>query len=392
MKKHFVALMMVLSVSGVSYVMAQDDEEGMPTASFSDEGVNSEVGDMPVADETIPTDATQVQQYTIRQGDTLWDICQIALSNPWYWPKLWSFNQYILNPNLIYPGNRLVFSPGSDTSYPSFEVVQGNEDSTQEAPAVAQAPITSNAPQEDLNIIIEPSSTRKEDSVTVKLRPISFVSPKGIKTVGKVIHSMEPKMNLMFGDKVYLKVYEKKTVNVGDRYQVIERVKMVFDPDRITKKIGWMIRKKGQVTVTKVLDGESYRRRVIEATISDGDDAILREDELIPYESNIKSVIPHFTDKQIYGKIVEADSEQFMISNNDFVFLNIGTNNGVQPGLQMYVVRRGDGMSPEEGKDLPDVAVARILVVETREKTSTAYVSTLSQPLSVGDRIRSRLE
>ena len=117
-----------------------------------------------------------------------------------------------------------------------------------------------------------------------------------------------------------------------------------------------------------------------------------REDELVPYESNIKSVIPHFTDKQIYGKIVEADSEQFMISNNDFVFLNVGSSNGIQPGLQLYVVRRGDGMSPEDTKGLPDVAVARILVVEAKEKTSTAYVTTLDRPLSVGDRVRSRLE
>ncbi len=262
-----------------------------------------------------------------------------------------------------------------------------NEDETDPSPKKAPPSIN------DTNFIVENSAQRNSaDTLSVKLRPISFLTPKELNTVGKVVHSGEPKMNLVFGDKVYLQFYSKRNVKLGDKFEVIEKVKSVFDPDRETKRIGWMIHKKVEVTVNHISNEKNWKKRIIEATISDGDDYALRGDEIIPYEADIISVVPHFTEKEIFGKIVEADHEQFLISNNDFVFLNIGSKDGLQPGLQLYVVRTGDGLLPEEGDNLPDVPVAKIMIVIAHEKTATAYVTTLDRSLSVGDRVRSKIE
>ena len=43
--------------------------------------------------------------YTIKKGDTLWDISAKFLKDPFLWPKLWERNPYITNPHWIYPGN-----------------------------------------------------------------------------------------------------------------------------------------------------------------------------------------------------------------------------------------------------------------------------------------------
>src|SRR5512136_1584185 len=43
--------------------------------------------------------------YTIKKGDTLWDISSKFLNDPFLWPKLWERNPYITNPHWIYPGN-----------------------------------------------------------------------------------------------------------------------------------------------------------------------------------------------------------------------------------------------------------------------------------------------
>ena len=45
--------------------------------------------------------------YTIRKGDTLWDLSHHFLDTPWQWPDMWSENSHIANPHRIYPGDRI---------------------------------------------------------------------------------------------------------------------------------------------------------------------------------------------------------------------------------------------------------------------------------------------
>ncbi|MDX1304282.1 LysM peptidoglycan-binding domain-containing protein [Photobacterium sp.] len=60
------------------------------------------------ADTTLPSVKKNIPEvYTVKKGDTLWDISAHFLENPWLWPQLWQANAYIKNPHLIYPGDQL---------------------------------------------------------------------------------------------------------------------------------------------------------------------------------------------------------------------------------------------------------------------------------------------
>lgn len=67
------------------------------------------------------------EEYTVEDGDTLYDICDQLIDEPDYWPKLWSLNPEIRNPHFIFPRMRLKFFPGDATTPPFLNVVEEDD-------------------------------------------------------------------------------------------------------------------------------------------------------------------------------------------------------------------------------------------------------------------------
>src|SRR5258708_30774465 len=93
---------------------AQDKQpqQAPPPAKNETAPVVTEQSPRPPPDTNIQPVPGTPEEYVIQKGDTLWDLSQKFLNNPWYWPKIWSNNPYIENPHWIYPGNKLRIVPG----------------------------------------------------------------------------------------------------------------------------------------------------------------------------------------------------------------------------------------------------------------------------------------
>src|SRR5438270_7462449 len=80
------------------------------------------------------------EEYTIIKGDTLWDLSQKFLNNPWYWPKIWSLNPSIENPHWIYPGNKLRIVPGEGGAQAPAQVEAPTQGADVESASASAAP------------------------------------------------------------------------------------------------------------------------------------------------------------------------------------------------------------------------------------------------------------
>jgi LysM repeat protein len=338
------------------------------------------------------------ETYTVKRGDTLWDLSSKFLDSPWYWPKLWSYNPEIANPNWIYPGNPIRFYAG------------GEQAPVRVAPApvpVAGEPLQAPKELEDLSrgTIDRAEVLDEEDAVAVvgpyrvgrprgsgpSVQRNSFVTPRQLEDAGKIVAAFEEKMILTGGDKVYARFRDPSQVKVGQKYSVYRTEGPLVHPVS-GRPFGYKTLILGTARVTAIDEGKATT--LVITYVNDG---VERGDYLGPATDQALKPIFVRPNRGSVDAFVVGVQPAILTGAAEYnvIYLDKGRADGVEAGNTFAVVRSGDPYferidRPLNDPRLPREVIGNVVVFDAQEHASSAYVQRSILEILVGDRVEMR--
>jgi hypothetical protein len=313
--------------------------------------------------------------HTVAPGDTLWAISNTYLATPWVWPSIWKDNGDIKNPHRIYPGDKIWITPSEMRRLSPEEAAQ----MLSNVPA-APAPA---AVEDAVPSMVTPAAAPAR-TVRVSSREMTgLISPEAFAASASVVSRVPERVLLTQEDGIYIGLGEDE-VKVGDEFTMFRTSEKVLDPDT-GAVLGYHVDFLGWAKVEETSPETSLARiHMSTGEIEVGDRVMPREP--LPAEIEVKP-----TPEGVDGKITFFPGRRVLMGQQDFVYLNRGTLDGIEVGSPLEVYRPGyPAKEPtrDEKVAVPDRVVAKLLVVRASEQTCVAMVTSTQTELALGDHFR----
>jgi hypothetical protein len=318
--------------------------------------------------------------YVVQPNDTMWDISRRFLNSPYYWPKIWERNQFIINPKLIYPGDVINLYPESEKLMPTpMETV----------PKIGEEkPGSATGPTEEVQIVRDESGRVKKVTYQ-ETAGTGWIETGAFEKAGKIVKTREDHTYVATDDHVYVNVGGATGVKEGDIFSVFEIAQMIRDP-RTHKKIGYKILNNGEIKIVKLLPNTA------EAEIVRSYFEMELGDYIQPYTPPLSTEVSVMTvNKKAEGSILASRNDSPTFAQFNVIYINLGKKDGVENGTLLEVYLPGDKVAAAKkmGKKtnktvLPDRVIGNIVVIDAREKTSVGFIVESSQEFEIGQRVR----
>ncbi len=338
--------------------------------------------------------------YTVKRGDTLWDISGIFLTRQWRWPELWGMNlEQIRNPHLIFPGQVLYLTRVGDRAF--LSTAPGD------VPTVKLSPRVRSEMLDDGSIPPIPL----QDILPFLTEPL-VVDAEALAKAPRIVATQENRVLLSRGDRAYARgQYGTPAELEGSAlsaergaqrdFRVFRNTVELRDPT--TREIlGYEAQFVGKANLVR---GEVLRdrqnpdgtvtRELEPATIdiSLAKEEIRVGDRLIPEPPRVvPAYVPRAPQTEQRGQIVAVHGSAVRnAGQNQVVIINRGLRDGIETGHVLAVLKDGTVLpdttdSARPNLVLPNERNGLMMVFLAYDRVSYALVLQITDGVKVGDR------
>lgn len=249
---------------------------------------------------------THPDTYTVRSGDTLWDIAGRFLKDPWRWRQIWDSNRDLGDPNRIYPGDvlRLYFKDGEPRV-------------SRRRAGAARQPVPT-IPMK----VIRPFLTRAYvlDKAEIDRAPYIVAFPDEHIVAG-------------VGDGAYVRSIDDPA---GAQYDIVRPGDAYRHPDT-----GDILGYQARFVARSVLKhpGDPARVQIVEMELEAGIGDLLLSTKA---ERPVAGFSPRPGPRGVKGRIISVPGGVSQIGQYDVVVLDVGTDDGLEPGQVFEVFNGGE--------------------------------------------------
>jgi len=340
--------------------------------------------------------------YTVKSGDTLWDISKLFLKSPWRWPELWGMNlNDIKNPHRIYPGQVLLLERLGDKATLR---VAGSGGTDGAAPDTIR--VTPRTRYEALADLALPAL--KTRVIEAFLAEPMIVDAAGLQAAPRIVSTQEGRVLLTRGDRAYARGSDSGPLMDNQPKEQLFRVFRNATPlkDPSTGEVlgyeahyvGKAVLVRGETTSEVEVEGEKGKMAsaIVPATIDivTAKEEMRVGDRMLPEPAReINTYTPHAPQAPVAARIVSVYGNAVInAGQSQVVAINRGTQDGMEPGHVLAILKDGARIvdKTDETKPLmklPDERNGLLMVFRTFDRLSYALILEITDSVRVGDRL-----
>ena len=328
------------------------------------------IEDLPVSPQQHNVDfkASAPEQYTVVPGDTLWDLSNRFLVQPWYWPEIWYLNPQINNPHLIYPGDVIsIFYVGGKP----YLTVRDGPRVTKLSPKVRDEEIgaqTYSIPIPAIQQFI--------------IRP-RVVSEETLNNAAYILSSIDERLAFGTGDRVYVRGFDGKPQG---QYTIFRKGEALHDP-KTEELLGFEAILVGDGEIIRADDPATF-------DLTQTKREALRGDRLLPIDFGEidTEFVPHTPPENTHGHVISLFDAISQVGAFQVITLSLGERDGIEKGHVLDINQAGRVVADPFEKpgslidvELPEESAGRAMVFRTFEKVSYALIMRASRAIQLGD-------